>query len=77
MVYPVTLNQAIDTVAQLPLQQQEMLLDILHHRLNEARRQEIADAARQARADFQQGQLTAKSADAVIQDSRRSLEEHA
>ncbi|MBK5931882.1 hypothetical protein [Halochromatium salexigens] len=77
MVHPITLNQAIDTVTQLPLQQQEMLLDILRHRLNEARRQEIADAARQAQADFQQGRLTAKSADAVIQDLHRSLEEEA
>lgn len=74
MVHPMTLNQAIDTVTQLPLQQQEMLLDILRHRLNEARRQEIADAARQVQADFQQGRLTAKSADAVIQGLHFSLE---
>ncbi len=72
-----TLNQAIDTVTQLPLQQQEMLLEILQHRLSEARRDEIAEAAQQARADFQQGRQKARSADAVIQELRQSLEDDA
>lgn len=73
MSYPVTLSHAIDTISKLPLQQQEMLLDILQHRLSETRRQGIADAAQQARADFQQGQLKAETADVVIQDLHQSL----
>lgn len=77
MSQPMTLNQAIDTVTQLPLQQQEMLLDILQHRLCEARRDEIAEAARQAQADFRQGRLTAQSADAVIQALHQSLDDDA
>lgn len=78
MVRPLSpLNQAIETVAQLPLQQQEMLLDILRHRLNEARREDIAEAARQAQADFHKGQLTARSADTVIQGLHHSLEDDA
>ena len=77
MPQPMTLNQAIDTVTQLPPQQQEMLMDILQHRLSEARRHEIAEAAQQAQADFQQGRLTAQSADAIIQDLHQSLEDDA
>lgn len=77
MPQPTTLNQAIDTVTQLPPQQQEMLLYILQHRLNEARRDEIAEAARQAQADFQQGRLKAQPADAVIQNLHQSLEDEA
>lgn len=75
MAQPITLNQALDTVTQLPPQQQEMLLDILQHRLHEARRDEIAESARQAQADFQQGRLTAQSAAAVIQNLHQSLED--
>jgi hypothetical protein len=41
----VTLDEAIDTVLELPPEQQEMLLDIIYRRQVEARRQEIAGDA--------------------------------
>ncbi|WP_328984035.1 hypothetical protein [Thiorhodovibrio winogradskyi] len=40
--------------------------------MTEARRDEIAEAAQQAQADFQQGRLTGQSADAVIQALHQS-----
>ena len=40
-----TLDQAIDTVLELPPQQQEMLLEIIYRRQVEARRQAIAQDA--------------------------------
>ncbi len=43
-----TLDQAIDTVLELPPQQQEMLLEIIYRRQVEARRQAIAHDAHQS-----------------------------
>jgi hypothetical protein len=57
-----TLDQALDIVMQLPAEQQEMLLDILHRRLVEARRQEIARDAQESLADYSAGQLNPQSA---------------
>ena len=64
----VTLDQAIDTVLQLPPEQREMLVDILRRRQIEARRQEIATEARSSIALFRQGKLKAQSAEGVIAD---------
>jgi len=38
-------EQAIETVEALPLDEQQMLIDIIHHRLVEQRRIEIAQNA--------------------------------
>jgi hypothetical protein len=38
-------EQVIETVEALPLDEQQMLIDIIHHRLVEARRGEIAQNA--------------------------------
>lgn len=42
----ITLDQAIDTVEQLPAEQQEILVDIFYHRHLEKRRGEIAEDAK-------------------------------
>ena len=53
----VTLQQALDTVEELPFEQQEMLLEILKRRHIEIRREAIATAAKEAQADFRAGRL--------------------
>ena len=71
----VTLDQAIDTVMQLPLEQQDMLIEIIRSRQIEHRREEIASDARQAIEAFKAGQLKPQSVDGIISELRQSLNE--
>lgn len=70
-----TLEQALDTVAQLPIEQQEMLIEIMHNRLIEARRQEISEDAKKAFASFHQGELTPQTADQIIAELQETLKD--
>lgn len=71
----VTLDQAIDTVMQLPLEQQDMLIEIIRNRRIEQRREEIASDARQAIEAFQSGQLKPQPVDDIITELRQSFDE--
>ncbi|MEH2241260.1 hypothetical protein [Nostoc sp.] len=71
----VTLEQALDTISQLPPEQQEMLIEIIKNRLIETRRQEIAQDAKLAIAAFHQGQLSHQSVAEVITELRTILSE--
>lgn len=64
----ITFDQAINTVDQLPFEQQEMLIDIFRRRLIEADRQKIARDAQESLNAFRQGKFSAQSADQVIQE---------
>lgn len=70
-----TFDQAIETVMQLPLEQQEMLVDIIRSRHIESRRREIARDAQESIAAFRAGKLKPQPAEAVIADLRNSLEQ--
>jgi hypothetical protein len=70
----VTLDHVIDSAMQLPLEQQEMLLEILQNRQIEARRGEIARDARESLAAFRGGKLKGQTADEIIEDLRQTLE---
>ena len=71
----ITLDQAIDVAMQLPLEQREILLDVSRRRDIEARRQEIARDAEKSLAAFRAGELKPQSADEVIRELRRALED--
>jgi hypothetical protein len=71
----VTLDKALDTVMQLPPDQQEMLLDIVRSRYIERRRQEIAEYAQQSLAAFRAGQLKPQAASEVIAELRREMDD--
>ena len=75
MMTVTTLDKAIDIATQLPPEQQEMLLEILQRRHVEARRKEIAEAAQESLAAFRAGKLSPQSADEVIAELRRTLED--
>ncbi len=66
----ITLDQAIDTVKQLPTEQQEILIDIFYHWQLEKRRKEIAEDAKTAIADFHAGKLQLKSVQEIISELR-------
>mgnify|MGYP000600759281 CR=1 FL=1 len=62
----VTLDHVIDSAMQLPLEQQQMLLEILQNRQIEARRQEIARDAQASLAAFRAGKLQGQTAAEII-----------
>ena len=68
-----TLDRALETVMQLSLDQQELLIEILRQRHLEASRDEIAKEAKESLAAFKAGKLKPQSAEAVIAELRRSL----
>jgi hypothetical protein len=68
-----TLDRALETVMQLSLDQQELLIEILQQRHIEASRNEIAKDAQESIAAFKAGKLKPQSAEAVIAELRRSL----
>ncbi len=71
----VTLDQAIDTAMQLTLEQREMLLNILRGRQIEARRDEIAQDAKESLAQFRSGELKATTAQNIVEELHLELEE--
>ncbi|MFZ0546252.1 MAG: hypothetical protein WAM60_12480 [Candidatus Promineifilaceae bacterium] len=70
-----TLNEAIETVLQLPQEQQEMLLEIIQRRHIEERRREIASEAQASLGLFRAGELRPQSAQNVIAELRSSYNE--
>jgi len=47
----------VEDVEALPLEEQEMLLELIHHRLIERRRAEIAANIIQTREEYRQGKV--------------------
>lgn len=71
----VTLDQAINTAAQLPPDQQDMLIDILSRRRIEARRNEIMTDASDSIIAFRQGRLKEQSAQDAIAELHQAIED--
>ena len=71
----VTLEEAILTVNQLPLEQREMLLEIIKNQMIESRREEIAEDAKKAILAFHQGELKPQSMESIFVELQASLTE--
>ena len=71
----ITLDYAIDTVNQLPIEQQKILVNILHHRHLEEHRKKIAEDAKKSIADFHSGKLNPKPVQEIISDLRMTSDE--
>ena len=71
----ISLDEALDTVMQLPPEQQEMLIDIVRHRQIERRRQEIARDAQQSLAAYNAGEYKPQSAVQIIRELHLGLDE--
>ncbi|NES20002.1 MAG: hypothetical protein F6K41_13980 [Symploca sp. SIO3E6] len=67
------LDQVLDAAMELPLEQQEMLLQILKSRIVASRRNEIASDAQTSIAEFQAGKLKLQTANEAIQELREYL----
>lgn len=71
-----TLEQAILTVNQLPLEQKAMLLEIVKNQMLEARRVEIAEDAKESIAAFYRGELQPQSLEGIISELKATLLEN-
>lgn len=75
MTTTITLDQALDTIMQLPLEQQDMLVEIWYKRRIDARRREIAKDAQDSLAAFRSGQYKPQPIARIIAELRYSLDE--
>ncbi|MEA5480174.1 hypothetical protein VB774_21295 [Pseudanabaena galeata UHCC 0370] len=71
----VTLEEAILTVNQLSIEQREMLLEIIKNQMIEARRDEIAQDAKEAIAAFHRGELKPQPINEIISELKATLAE--
>lgn len=69
-----TLNQVLETAMQLPLEQQEMLIEILRNRHIEQHREEIARDAKKSLQLFREGKLKPQPVEDIIAELREFLE---
>ncbi|NEQ95458.1 MAG: hypothetical protein F6K30_01780 [Cyanothece sp. SIO2G6] len=68
-----TFEQVLDLVAELPLEQQTLLIDIMQRRTTEARRQELIKTTQEALAEFRSGTLKPQTATESIAELRTYL----
>jgi hypothetical protein len=71
----ITLEEAILTVNQLSIEQREMLLEIIKNQMIEARREEIAQDAKEAIAAFHRGELQPQPIEEIISELQATLPE--
>jgi hypothetical protein len=70
-----TLEQALMTVNELPIEQREMLIEIVKNQMIESYRDEIAQNAKEAREAFQRGELKPQPLEDIINELRTLLTE--
>jgi len=68
------LDRVLDEVMDLPLEQQEMLIQILQRRMIERRRDEIAQDAISSLAELRSGKLKAQNATDAISELREFIQ---
>lgn len=68
------LDEVLDRAMDLPIEQQEMLIQILQRRIIERRREEIAQDAAFSLTEFREGKLKAQTADETISELREFLQ---
>lgn len=69
-----TFEQILDQVSELPIDQQELLIDIVQRRTKDVRRQELAKTSKEALAEYQTGHLNPQTAEEAIAELRTYLD---
>ena len=64
----VSFQQLLDFVEQLPLEQQESLIDIIKMRLIDLRRDELVLSIKEARAEYKKGNIKSGTVDDLMKD---------
>ncbi|ELS00087.1 hypothetical protein [Gloeocapsa sp. PCC 73106] len=70
-----TFEELLELVTELPIDQQELLIDIVGRRTTEIRRKELAKSSQSALAEFKTGNLKAQTAIEAIIELRTYLGE--
>jgi len=68
-----TFEEVLDLVNELPLEQQELLINILRLRTADSKRKELAKSSQEGLAEFRTGNLKAQTANEAIADLRSYL----
>ncbi|MEP7235171.1 MAG: hypothetical protein ABI778_07735 [Ignavibacteriota bacterium] len=74
-MHTITLDSVLDEAMLLDEEQREMLVDILHSRQIEMRRDELARDAKEGIAAFHRGELQPQTAEEIVKDLHESLNE--
>jgi hypothetical protein len=61
-------GEVLEAADKLPLEDQEQLLELLHRRIIERRREELAKDIEQARREFQAGQCRPRTPSELMND---------
>ena len=69
------LDKVLDEAMNLPLEQRQMLIQILQRRLIEQRRDEIASDAQLSLTEFKEGRLKIQTPTEAIADLREFIED--
>lgn len=67
-IYSSSFQQAIESVERLPVEDQIMLIEIIRRHLIDQRRNQLADEIAQARAAYQQGDVTRGTVEDLMKD---------
>ncbi|MGF1521530.1 MAG: hypothetical protein ACFBSF_04330 [Leptolyngbyaceae cyanobacterium] len=67
-------EDALNTVSQLPTEQQAMLVEIIQNRLIETRLKEIAQDAKVSLAAFHRGEFQSQLAETAILELQKTFE---
>ena len=64
----VTFQEALEIVESLPDNQQEDLIDILHSRRTERRREQLAERIKEGREEYAKGEITHGSVEDLLKE---------
>ena len=73
-IMPMTFDSLLEEIETLPSERQETLVEILHHRLQERRRQEIARHAKEAREVFYAGRWPRGTVDDLVREAQITMQ---
>lgn len=63
-----TFQKALDTIESLPEYQQEDLVDIVHHRIIDHRRELLAKNIKEARKEYDRGEVKKGTVDELMRE---------
>ena len=63
-----TFSDVLETIENFTIDEKETLIDILQHRLQEAKRQKIVNSVEEANREFERGDLKPASVDEIMRE---------
>lgn len=63
-----TFSDVLETIEDFSIDEKETLVDILQHRLQEAKRQRIVSSVEESRREFEKGNLKPTSVDDIMKE---------